>query len=175
MKETARAARSGTDTTEEASAQASSRSGVGSPDPDMMPIVIPPEERGQAVLPPAPPTSGAVSTPPTNPPIKTAPDPALLARGDASFAVGDLAAARLFYERAANAGDAQAALRLGQTYDPAFLSQIKGSRVRPDASAAVRWYLQADKLGAADAAMMLRAMAKDLGISTPARDQASKP
>jgi len=29
--------------------------------------------------------------------------------------------------------------------------------------------------GAADAAMMLRAMAKDLGISTPARDQASKP
>ena len=173
MKEPASAARSGTDTVKEAPAQASSRSG---PNPDMMPIVIPAEERGQAVLPPAAPTSGAVSTPPTNnAPIKATPDPALLARGDASFAVGDLAAARLFYERAANAGDAQAALRLGQTYDPAFLAQIKGSRVRPDASAAVRWYLQADNLGAADAAMMLRAIAKDLGISTPARDQASKP
>jgi TPR repeat protein len=76
--------------------------------------------------------------------------------------------ARLFYERAANAGDAQAALHLGQTYDPAFLAQIKARGVRPDASAA-RWYLQADKMGAPEAAMLLRALAKDLGLSAPAQ------
>src|SRR5437868_15378565 len=97
-----------------------------------------------------------------------------MARGDASFAQGDVVAARRFYELAANAGDAQAALRLGQTYDPAFLAQIKGRRVRPDASAAVHWYLQADKLGAPDAAFMLRAMANDLGLSAPAQRQGSK-
>jgi hypothetical protein len=35
---------------------------------------------------------------------------ALLARGDALFVSGDFASARLFYERAANAGDGLAAL-----------------------------------------------------------------
>lgn len=153
-----------------ASPQASSP-GVGSPTPG----TIPAEERNKEMLPPAAPASGGVSASPTdNPATKATPDPALLARGDAAFAKGDLAAARLFYERAANAGDAQAALRLGQTYDPAFLAQIKGERVRPNASAAVRWYLQADKLGAPEAELMLRAMAKDLGISAPAQRQGSK-
>ena len=48
---------------------------------------------------------------------------ALVARGDALFSTGDLAAARTFYERAADIGEAQAALRLGETYDPVFLDR----------------------------------------------------
>jgi hypothetical protein len=63
-------------------------------------------------------------------PTKDPPDPALMARGDA------LVAARLFYEFAADAGNAQAALRLGQTYDPAFLAKAQLRGVRPDASVA---------------------------------------
>jgi hypothetical protein len=37
----------------------------------------------------------------------------LLARGDALLRTGDIASARLFYDRAASAGQGQAALRLG--------------------------------------------------------------
>ncbi|TMK24361.1 MAG: hypothetical protein E6G69_18905 [Alphaproteobacteria bacterium] len=79
-------------------------------------------------------------------------------------AQGDVVAARRFYELAANAGDAQAALRLGQTYDPAFLAQIQFRVVRPDASAAAYWYQKADKLGAPEAVPMLWALANDLGF-----------
>lgn len=157
-----------------ASAQAPSPRGIGSPSPGMMPVVIPAQERSKEVLPPAAPAVGDV-TASNNPPTKASSDPTLLARGDGLFAAGDLASARLFYERAANAGEAQAALRLGQTYDPAFLAQIKAKGVQSDVSAAVHWYLQADKLGAPEAALMLRGMANDLGISAPAQRQGSQP
>ena len=43
-----------------------------------------------------------------------------MARGDTLLRQGDVKSARLFYERAADAGDGQAALRLGATFDPAF-------------------------------------------------------
>jgi hypothetical protein len=36
-------------------------------------------------------------------------------------ALGDITSARLFYERAADAGDAQAVVKLGQTFDPVSL------------------------------------------------------
>ena len=102
-------------------------------------------------------------------PTKDPPDPALMARGDALFAQGDVVAARLFYEFAADAGNAQAALRLGQTYDPAFLAQAQLKGVRPDASVAASWYHKADKLGASEAAPMLRALANDLGFHRNAK------
>jgi len=68
---------------------------------------------------------------------------ALLARGDALIAKSDVASARLFYERAAETGDGQAALRVGESYDPAFLARAHLSGVRGDASAAARLYRQA--------------------------------
>ena len=49
----------------------------------------------------------------------------LLARGDSFIVVGDIASARVFYERAADAGDRRAALRMGATFDPAFLSRAR--------------------------------------------------
>src|SRR5947207_2533574 len=57
----------------------------------------------------------------------------LLARGDELVKRADVVSGRLFYERAADAGDAQAALRLGASYDPSFLAQagIRGVRGDP--------------------------------------------
>ena len=89
----------------------------------------------------------------------------LLVRGDARFALADLAGARLLYERAATGGNALAALRLGQTYDPAFLARTRFKGVRGDPSSAASWYMRADKLGAPEAEALLRALAADVGLS----------
>jgi TPR repeat protein len=76
---------------------------------------------------------------------------ALLARGDWLFATGDVASARLLYERAAAVGEARAALKLGETFDPPFLSRLKLRGVRADSDMAVFWYRRARNLGASDA------------------------
>ena len=89
----------------------------------------------------------------------------LLGRGDARFALADLAGARLLYERAATGGNALAALRLGQTYDPAFLARTRLKGVRGDPSSAASWYMRADRLGAPEAEALLRALAADVGLS----------
>ena len=89
----------------------------------------------------------------------------LLVRGDARFALADLAGARLLYERAATGGNALAALRLGQTYDPAFLARTRFRGVRGDPSSAPSWYMRADRLGAPEAEALLRALAADVGLS----------
>jgi len=83
---------------------------------------------------------------------------ALVARGDALFSKGDLAAARLFYERAANAGDGQAAVRLGETFDPVFLDHAHLPGVRGDFSTALSWYRRARDLGAADADILIKSL-----------------
>jgi len=106
-------------------------------------------------------TAPAVAMPaPTGPPEKlrasTAEISALLARGDSLFGVGDIASARLFYERATDAGDAQAALRLGETYDPFFLALARLKVVRGDLVVARRWYRRARDLGASEAEILLK-------------------
>ena len=82
-----------------------------------------------------------------------------LDQGDRLFVTGNLASARLFYERAANEGSGQAALRLGETYDPAFLKRIQWLRsVQGDAEVAMSWYRRARELGASDADILLQSM-----------------
>jgi hypothetical protein len=81
---------------------------------------------------------------------------ALVARGDAFLSAGDIASARLFYERAAGAGDSAAALRLGATFDPNFLGRA-GVRGNPgDPAQAASWYRRARDLGDAAAAERLK-------------------
>ena len=80
---------------------------------------------------------------------------ALLKRGDALLARGDISSARLFYERAADAGEGRAALRLGNTFDPAFLD-FAHLRVRGDPAMAGSWYGRARELGAAEAEILLK-------------------
>jgi TPR repeat protein len=70
---------------------------------------------------------------------------------------GNVEAARLFYERAADAGLAQGALALAATFDPDELvrRQVVGG-LRPDPAAAKRWYERARELGADEADEPLR-------------------
>jgi hypothetical protein len=49
----------------------------------------------------------------------------LLSRGDWLVATGDVASARLLYRRAADAGEARAAVRLRKTFDPVFLDHTR--------------------------------------------------
>src|SRR5262249_43104298 len=84
---------------------------------------------------------------------------AFMTRGDSLFGNGDLVSARLFYERAANAGSGQAALRLAETHDPRFLEKTHlGGLVRGDIAAAVFWYRRAHDLGASEAAILLESI-----------------
>jgi len=71
----------------------------------------------------------------------------LLVRGDSFLHAGDVASARLFYERAADAGDWQAAIRMGATFDPAFLGRAS-VRTVGDPTTAQSWYRHAIDLGA---------------------------
>ena len=84
---------------------------------------------------------------------------ALVAHGDRLFGKGDLASARLFYERAAEAGHGSAALRLGESYDPSFLG-VNGIPVRGDPILAVHWYHRARQLGVPSAEVLLNALAR---------------
>jgi hypothetical protein len=75
----------------------------------------------------------------------------LLAHGDSLLRNGDIASARLFYERAAGAGDGRAALRLGATFDPEFLGRLGLDKLQANPAEARSWYSRARDLGAVDA------------------------
>ncbi|MFM9846711.1 MAG: hypothetical protein ACKVP3_06080 [Hyphomicrobiaceae bacterium] len=74
-----------------------------------------------------------------------------IGRGNEQLAQGNIAAARLFYQRAAEAGLAQGALALAATYDPAELERIGARYVQPDTQIARKWYERARQLGALEA------------------------
>jgi hypothetical protein len=70
----------------------------------------------------------------------------MVRRGAELLVNGDVAAARLMYLRAAEAGEAVAAFALAETYDPLVLA--KGG-VPPDVALARAWYEKARELGSA--------------------------
>ena len=82
-----------------------------------------------------------------------------LRRGNDLIASGDLAAARLVLRRAANAGDARAAMTLAGTYDPAILEKLGVHGFVPDAAKARVWYEKARKAGSAAAPQRLELLA----------------
>ncbi len=82
-----------------------------------------------------------------------------LKRGDALIASGDLAAARLVLRRAADAGDARAAMTLAETYDPAILEKLGVHGVVPDLAMARGWYEKARQFGATEATQRLELLA----------------
>ena len=73
---------------------------------------------------------------------------ALVARGDGFLAAGDIASARLFFQRAADAGDSGAAMRMAMTFDAAFLDRAGVHGLRSDPEQAAFWYRRARDLGA---------------------------
>jgi hypothetical protein len=79
----------------------------------------------------------------------------LINRGKDLIANGDLAAARLVLKRAADANNAEAALVLAATYDPAVLRELKVYGFTADAAMARAWYQRARELGSAAALQRL--------------------
>jgi hypothetical protein len=87
----------------------------------------------------------------------------LIRRGQQFLAAGDLAAARVLLQRAAEARDARAALALGATYDPNVLQQLGVRGIVADIGQARTWYERAKEFGSSEAPRRLQALA------TPAR------
>src|SRR5262245_1030907 len=75
----------------------------------------------------------------------------LVAQGERFLAQGNVAIARQFFQRAADAGFAAAAVRLASTYDPGELSRLQVQGVLPDRAEAKKWYERARELGAPEA------------------------
>lgn len=63
-----------------------------------------------------------------------------LARGEERLKAGELAAARLYFERVALAGDRRGALGMARTYDPAVLAGLPILGPQADPAAARAWY-----------------------------------
>ncbi len=80
----------------------------------------------------------------------------LVTRGKQLFDSGDVAAARLLFERAADGGNAQAAYALGETFDPTRLMEkgILGLSGNPDK--AREWYKRAEQQGVSEASSRLQ-------------------
>jgi hypothetical protein len=153
-------------------AQSSAELLVATPPPPISAKDIPTHQEAQAGSPaskvahrapaeapdPAPSSLAAPSPAVPNTSLSTAEVTELLAHGDALLHTGDIASARLFYERAAAAGDGRAALRLGATFDPAFLGSAGLRNVQGDAAEARSWYSRALDLGAAEAKRQLNSI-----------------
>ncbi|HLH12040.1 MAG TPA: hypothetical protein VKV77_09200 [Methylovirgula sp.] len=65
--------------------------------------------------------------------------------------VGYFAGARLFFQRAADAGSAEAARAMGETYDPVEFEKLGVRGLVPDEAMAQKWYERAQELEAKQA------------------------
>jgi hypothetical protein len=119
-------------------------------------------DQSPVAAPPAPVKQESKVTAPAQPDLSDPPRLAplvqrtLLNRGDAMLGLGNVSAARMLYQRAADAGVGVAALKLAETYDPAFLAARDLRGVKPDPVAAEAWYRRAEALGDAEATERLR-------------------
>jgi hypothetical protein len=111
-----------------------------------------------AAVPPTQPTSSSIAKQSAARPPVALDDSEiamLIKRGNNLLKDGDFAAARLLFERGANAGSAEAALALGSTYDPLVIKRLGAIMVRPDVENARKWYQIAADRGSADAKLQL--------------------
>jgi hypothetical protein len=75
----------------------------------------------------------------------------LVARGEREIEQGNVANARQFFLRAAQAGFARGALLLAATYDPRELARWQVQGTQPNLGEARKWYERARELGAPEA------------------------
>lgn len=85
---------------------------------------------------------------------------ALLKRGQDYLQNGDIVSARLMLRRAASAGDPQAALLLGASYDPTVLRDLGVLGFAPDPGQARTWYQKAADAGLPEAARRLERLVR---------------
>jgi TPR repeat protein len=113
-------------------------------------------QRKEAILVPAPEPSKAVVA---AQPLDQQAIANLIKRGEDFVKKGDIASARIALRRAADAGNAQASLALGRTFDPAFLSEQGVLGFGADVTQARAWYEKAIQLGSAEASRRLARLA----------------
>lgn len=123
---------------------------AGPPQPDTSNSVTQPETSGAGAA-SAPPSSRIPTTPQDNERAL-----GLVAKGNEMLEEGDVAAARLYYQRGADLGLAKAAVALAETYDPNELSRWPVAGLQADVATARRWYEHALQLGAPEANDRLR-------------------
>jgi hypothetical protein len=100
-------------------------------------------------------TTASDERPQDRPPAPERDTASLIARGDTFLGTGDIASARLYYEKAADAGNARAAMFLGLTFDPTFLDRAGARGLHGDATQAATWYRRARDLGEPEAVRLL--------------------
>ena len=83
----------------------------------------------------------------------------LMKQGEQFIAAGDVVGARIAFQRAAEAGDAKAAVALGATYDPTALAKLGVAGIGADVAKARSWYQRAEKLGSPEAKQRLEVLA----------------
>jgi hypothetical protein len=84
----------------------------------------------------------------------------LVKRGLEFLKDGDIAASRLVLRRAAEAGNAQAALLLGGTFDPIVLGELGVFGLTGDPATARAWYQKAVEFGSIEASRQIERLAK---------------
>jgi TPR repeat protein len=102
--------------------------------------------------------SGTVSHADPHPPSALPPATiaTLIRRGEAMRATGDISAARLLFDRAAEAGNAQAATEAGRLRDQAYLAKLGAIGVAADSRVAASWYRRGVTLGDTEASGLLQ-------------------
>lgn len=113
-----------------------------------------PPEPVRKAEPKAPPAPPSVAPPPPRqllPPDERQRAEKLVAQGDRYLESGNIAIARQFFQRAADAGLALGALRLAATFDPNELERMGTQGVVASPADARRWYERARQLGAPEA------------------------
>jgi len=83
----------------------------------------------------------------------------LMKQGEQFIVAGDVVSARIVFQRAAEAGDAGAAVALGGTYDPIVLAKLGVVGLGADVERARTWYQKAESLGSAEATRRLAILA----------------
>lgn len=118
----------------------------------------PPVASPSAKLQPAP-APAQPPPPPARSPLGREEIDILFTQGESFVAAGDFASARMVFRRAAESGDARAALALGATYDPILLGRMGARGIAPDVAQARQWYTRAREYGSSEAAGRLQALA----------------
>jgi hypothetical protein len=119
--------------------------------PEMTPVRSPPT--------PASPAAAGESAPakasrPLNPEVIAL----LVKEAEKYIATGDVVTARTILRRAAEAGDATAALALAATYDPMMLAKLGVMGMGADLEKALAWYRIAESFGSVEAKQRLRSL-----------------
>jgi hypothetical protein len=108
------------------------------------------------------PSATVAPAPPPNKPARLL-DPEevtlLMKQGEQFIAAGDVITARVVFQRGAEAGDANAAMALGATYDPAVLAKLGVLGMSEDVEKARSWYQKAENLGSPEARRRLDVLA----------------